>query len=498
MSYKDDFFDFIDDNRYEEARMLLENNKTFANEDPFYYLNMGLLLTDMERYQEAEVYLLKGVHAFPEHGEMHFRLAFCYYEQNLMEEALHEYIEAQQLDFGEGFIQGEIGNCYRALGQYKQALYCYEDVLMDQPNNPIYIAYAGNCYDVLGKRDDALAYYLKSYHLDPNDDACFDLANFYNREGNYEEEIKYLKQIKASENQTWKYYHIASAYVYLQQPENALVYLLKLKDEGSDDTNLHSLFGDVYAQLQDFKKSKKHYDLALQYYEHALTKEEEHTWIYQEMIWIAHKQKDWNKKLALLKRADKEKPNDLWLAHHFATCYSALGQSEDACRACEFCMKQGDTGKDMCDLYSWNLGLCNRAKEAIDVLVYRKEHYGEDRWMNMEFGRNYMLIEKYLQAIEYFKKACNKQDDDDGYCLGMIGACYYEVKEYQKAYQFLKDSLAKGYQDGYIFYYLGETLTHLHRKVEALEAFEKAFALNYETETVMRKIMILKNELYDD
>ena len=44
--------------------------------------------------------------------------------------------------------------------------------------------------------------------------------------------------------------------------------------------------------------------------EKALQKETDIYWIYQEMIWIAHKQQDWTKKLQYLERASEEKKDE--------------------------------------------------------------------------------------------------------------------------------------------------------------------------------------------
>ena len=68
MDYKEEFTQLIEENRLDDARILLEKHKLYASEEPFYYGNMGWILNHMERYQEAEVFLRKGLVYFPEDG----------------------------------------------------------------------------------------------------------------------------------------------------------------------------------------------------------------------------------------------------------------------------------------------------------------------------------------------------------------------------------------------------------------------------------------------
>ena len=61
MDYKEEFTQLIEENRLDDARILLEKHKLYASEEPFYYGNMGWILNHMERYQEAEVFREKGL-----------------------------------------------------------------------------------------------------------------------------------------------------------------------------------------------------------------------------------------------------------------------------------------------------------------------------------------------------------------------------------------------------------------------------------------------------
>lgn len=491
MDYKEKFIDLLDENKFDEARLVLEENKLHANEDPFYYGNMGWVLNHMERYKEAEFYLLKGVYLFEEEGWIHSQLGFCYNRLEKFENGLNELKKALEYGFNEKWIYGEMGWCLKQLNMYEEAIYIFEDALMDNANNPWIISQAADIYYLLGKKDIALEYFLKSYYLKPDSDACIDIANFYHEEKDYLNEIKYLSKIDNKEDQAWAKFQIASAYVELEKYDTALQYLNEAKICGKDDTSLHELIGDVYGFLDEDEKANEHYNIALSYYENALLIEHEHDWIYQQMIWIAHKQKDWNKKLSYLKRADKEKEDDLWLMYHFARCYTDLQKYDQAIQACEFCLKHNEQSKDMVDLYAWNLGRNKEEEKAIEILQFRIKKYGNDTWSYAELGWSYVQLEEYSKALDSFLNAY-ELDQTNAYHTSMIGYCYYSLLDYNKSLEYFTKSINLGRCDAWIYISIGETLEILKREKEALFYYEKAKELGYSHEFLDKKIHDLK------
>ena len=473
MDYKEEFLDLLNDNRFEEARILLERNKQYANEDPFFYGNMGWLLVHMERYQEAEIYLLKGIHLFEDDGWMYSQLGFCYHRQGRIEDGIQALYKALDYGYEESWVYAEIGWGYKELGDYKQAVSVFEDCLMDDPNNAWVLSQAAACYAFLHRDEDALDYYLKSYRILPDSDACFDLANYYHEHKQYRDEIQYLKQIKDEESIVWKEFQLARAYLSLQEPNVALQHLLVAEKAGRDDTSFHSLMADTYMALHQVEEANDHYNRALQYYERALLLEKDHGWIYQEMIWIAHKQKDWNKKLSYLERASKEKKEDLWLTYHFARCYSDLHRYPEAIDACVQCMKLGEKGADILDLYAWNLGRNKQYEDAIDVLFERMQKTDADDWCYGELGSNYMQLQDYATAFEFFEKG-SAMTQDPAYFQSMMGMCQFQLQNYQKALEYFHEAEELGRKDSWLYTSMGETLTKLQRYCEADTYFDKA------------------------
>ena len=466
MDYKEQFLDLINDNRFEEARILLDQNKQNANEDPFYYSNMGWLLVHMERYKEAELYLLKGIHLFEDDGWMYSQLGFCYHRQGKIRDGINALLKAIDLGYQEDWVYSEIGWGYKELGNYREALDIFEDCLMDDPNNAWVLSQAASCYAYLGKDDDALDYFLKSYRIEPDNDARLDLANFYHEHKDYENEICYLKQLVDDETPSWTQYQMARAYYLNNQYTNALDHAKRSVSLGKDDTSIHSLLGDIYMALNEKEHADESYNRSLRYYENALKLEKDKNWIFQEMIWIAHKQQDWKKKLAYLDRAIVYDPNSLWLHYHYARCYSDLNEFEKAIKECDYCVHHGEEGIDMLDLYAWNLGRNHQYEQAITILKKRIGLFGFDEWCYGELGSNYMQLKKYEDALTCFTDGI-KVAKDQAYFNSMLGVCKFQLQQYEEALTYLLKAKDEGRNDDWLFTSIAETLIKLNREDEA-------------------------------
>lgn len=299
MDYKEEFMQLLDQNRLEDARILLEQHQLYATEEPFYYGNMGWILNHMERYQEAEIYLRKGLVYFPEDGWMYSQLGFSLDRQGESDDGLKALEKALELGFDEPWLHGEIGWCYKQQGNFEKAITYFENGLMDDTRNVWLLHRLQRRIIMPGDKKTAEDYYLKSYHILPDEDARFDLARFYKACGEYDKEINILQEIQHPHYQDWKEYELGYAYSQKNEPQEALLHLLKALELGRDDTSERTLLGDVYRSLNRIKESDEQYNTALEYFEKAVQKETDTYWIYQEMIWIAHKQQDMKKKRAI-------------------------------------------------------------------------------------------------------------------------------------------------------------------------------------------------------
>lgn len=493
MDYKEQFAKLVEENRYEEARIALEKLKYNALEDPFYYANMGWILNHMERYQEAEVMLRKGIAVFPEDAWMYSQLGFCLDRLGFLDEGLTMLLTSLKRGFDEPWIHGEIGWCYKEKGDFKKAVEHFEDGLMDDEQNAFILSQAADAYASLGDMDTAEDYYKKSYLYAPDNNSLFDLANFYRQTQKYEREIEYLLQIEDAQENPGILFELGAAYYELHDFDKALSYLEKAMELGRDDTAIRAKLGDVYLALHKKKESDEQYNIALGYYEKALKREEDTYWIYQEMIWIAHKQKDMKKKHAYLMRASKEHEMTLWLMYHFARCYSDMGENKKAADACKYCIEEGEDGKEMYDLYAWNLGRCDCEKEAVQVLKECMEKYEPDDWNYGELGWNYAQLKEYEKARDCFYKAVELSHDNAMH-ISMLGWCCLRLQQYEEAARYVKQSMDLGRNDGWIHSVYAEVCEGQEKYEEAIHHYQYAIDHDYNEDWIHEEIKELKTK----
>lgn len=499
MDYKEEFEQLVAQKQYEDARILLEQNHIYALEDPFYYANMGWIMNQLERYEEALLCLKKGLTLFEGDGWMYSQIAYAYDRQGNLEEGLHAIDKAFALGFQEAWLFGEKGWCYKELQQYDKAIICFEDALMEDEENVWLLSQAAFTYLELKDEVSAEDYFLKCFRLQPNDDSLYDLVNFYKHVKKYEQIINYLDNDRPSDYEAWRSFELGNAYHEQQMEEKAIHYLEKSLANGRDDTGIRTLMGDIYGNLEDDVRRDEQYALALDYYEKALEREElsDREWIWQEMIWISHKQRAYEQKLAYLDRASQEFPDNLWMKYHYARCYSDLDDHLKAITACEECIRLGEDSKEMMDLYAWNLGRSEREQEAIVQLEQRMERFGEEEWCFGELGWNYALLKEYDKALAAYEKAHSYSPENYQH-VSMIGWCYLRKEQYDTALSFVLQAAELGRKDGWLHSVLGELYTALKLPEKALSEYETAFSLGFEEDWMHEEVKTLTEALHKE
>lgn len=487
MDYKDEFNVLVADNRLEEARIYLEKYKINALEEPFYYANMGWLFNHMERYEEAEMCLKKGLFQFPDDAWMYSQLGFCYNRQDRVKEGLALLLKSLDMGNDEAWIHGEIGWCYKDLMDYPMAVNYFENALMEDPRSVWTLSQAAGTYALLGKDDIAEEYFLKSYAIDSDVDAAYDIVNFYREHNYYEKVLPFLDEITDPTYASWKESELGSTYFHLAEYTKAYEHYMKAMEDGRDDTGIRNELGDICQALNQLEEANIHYNTALTYYEKALKNEDDRRWIYQEMVWIAHKQEAYEKKLAYLLRAQEELGDDPWFMYHFARTYTDLNEYAKAEDACQQCIKHGEEKKEILDLYAWNMGRNHKEDEALKVLEDRRLKYGEDEWLLGEIGWDYAQKKLYDKARLHFMKA-HEVNINNAAHVSMIGWCLLKENDIRGAKSYVEEAIRLGRNDGWAHATLAEIYEKLEERDKALFEYKAALDMNYESEWVKEEI----------
>ena len=106
-------------------------------------------------YEEALELFLKQVNNKPDDVQLYEKIAFCYQESGLYEEALKYYKRAELIDRKAWTIK-KIGLCLRRLGKYEEALEYYLQAGDMEPENVHTAIMIAHCYLDLKEYETAL------------------------------------------------------------------------------------------------------------------------------------------------------------------------------------------------------------------------------------------------------------------------------------------------------------------------------------------------------
>ncbi len=479
MSYKDEFHKLTEQQRFEDARALLEAHMAFANDDGFIYANMGWILNHIGRCQEAIAYLKKGLSAFPQDAWMMAQLGYAYNHTDQFQNALECLQNSLSMGHDEPWIHGEIGWAYRWLNEPQKAIEYFENALLDDPDNEWILSQAAYTYCDLQDKKSAEDYFKRIVLLSPNDDSYYDLAMFYKMEKRYKEELELLKNVKEDDS-GWRSFEMAVAYNRIGNHEEAIYLLQSCLEKGRDDTGIREELAGAYLSVGDEKQAEEQYQIEIRYYERALEKHPENTpQILQDMAWIAERLQDWEKELLLLKQLSQMEPNDTWVMYHLAKVYWNMDEYEKALPYLDACEKEKGKEIEPLSLKTLILGRLNRYDDALSALNDLQKMGRNDCWLWNEMGWDYSEVEQYQDAIHCYRKSL-QLDGKDPWVNSQLAWNLARMRQYQSALKYFERAVSYGRNDGWIFANIGWIYHHLDKDQQALPYFEKAKELGYE------------------
>lgn len=480
MNYKEEFQQLVDNQKYEDARVYLEENHISAFDELFYLNNMGWVLNHIGRCEEAIAYLQKASNMSPDDAWVITQLGYSYNHTGNHQEAIRLLEKGLSLGHDEAWIHSELGWCYRQTNDLKKAVDYFENALMEDEQNAWILAQAAFCYRDLEKYDAAEEYLKKAYFFSPDEDSLYDLAIFYRDQLRYEDELNTLSKVTANPESTWILFEQGYACNRLERYQEAKEAFMLCLERKRDDTGVREELGDALGALNEQEKANMHYDIALGYYEKAIKQhKEDSSWILRDMVWIAHKENDLPKKLKYLNRLNKVTPNYGWAMYHYAKVYSDMQEYKKAVKYCDLCIQIDGEDETCLSLKAWNLGKLKKYKEAIVLLDQIKAMGREDTWIYAEYGWDYSEVEEYQKAVEAYEKTITLGNKEI-WIYSQVGWNCGQIEQYEKALTYLFEAVQLGRCDGWIYATIGWCYNKLARFEEAMSYFDKAKADGYE------------------
>jgi Tfp pilus assembly protein PilF len=189
--------------------------------------NLGLVLVEQGKTQEAEKHYRQALRLMPEYYEAHSNLGLLLARQGKGEEAVAHYKKALAIHPGYAAAHNNLGMLFAEQGKIKEAEEHYRQALRGSPE---YYAAHNNLGILLsqqGKYEEAVAHYLKALAINP------DYADAHNNLG-----ISLAQKGK----------HVEALGHFLEA--------LRLK---SDDAQLHYNAGLTYLYLRNYPQARQHF-----------------------------------------------------------------------------------------------------------------------------------------------------------------------------------------------------------------------------------------------
>ena len=212
--------------------------------------NLGLLLEDSGRTDEAKSHYLKALELRPNYSEAHNNLGMLLDKTGQTDEAMNHYLKALEINPNYDKAYNNMGLLLEKTGQQNEAVEQYLKALEINPN----YADAHNNLGILlvksGRMNEAIAQYWKALEINPNfGEAHYNLANVLLKTGRIDEAVShYQKALTINPNHSKAHNNLGNALLQIGRIEEAIYHFqMALEINPNKISTLHNL-ADAYEQ----------------------------------------------------------------------------------------------------------------------------------------------------------------------------------------------------------------------------------------------------------
>lgn len=458
-----------------EIKKIIDNIEENGDECyifPDCYYEAALILCDLEKYEEAESYINRGMEICEDKLKFAYARAFIYKVNKKYDRAIKEYKNITEMDPSDSFAYYKIGEIYNTLKNYEVSISWFKKSAdLDKDNKYVYNE-IGELYHKLGKYELAIENYDKALKISESSYVWVNRGIANERLKNYDEALSnYESASKLEPENPYPYNNIGVMYEAKGDNEKALIYYKKAVECSKDSEGGECFYNNLYLLLVNMFKL----DEAFKCNEEAKAKfDNKYRYYYREAA-LYKKQRNFDKAISkakdILKREDAPK---FEYYEFIGDCYLAAKKYDESIIWYKKLFASPKHKKELA-VYL-NLALAYKDKKKyFKALYYIKKQI---KYVKGE-ASNYLVCADILKKLgfksssyKYYKKALNiflrnHQGSDEEDILSNyyrnLGRCYYGMHDYDNAIKYLNIAL-----DGKVcrgchcsrcyeaFYYLGE------------------------------------------
>lgn len=382
-------------------------------------------------------------------ANLYFELGLLHYSNDDHEQAVSLIVKAVHEDPGETWYRYVLGNVYRGIGRYKEALSIYHEVENIYQNAELYFG-MGICHEELSEWTKAIWFYEKVIELDDSfRDTNRRLYNCYEerfcieyRQSDYEKSLSYInKQLELTDD-GYRYWN--RAYLYndgmetdaaLRDYEKALTMIAE-----EDRYIVLENIGFTYKSDRQFEKAYEAYRRAVDCMEPKNRSDKG----YSGMAECSKKLEDYERAIDCCKEGLAQIPDseDLW--DLLRDCYEETDRFEEALAAEKSNLEHGEKASNYYGNVSFIQLRMGKVQESLDTFEEGRKALIADCADKEELaelydtmGDRYVELAEFAKAAQQFQKsvALRRENDFWGRFNGELDLAknYYMTGEYDKA-----------------------------------------------------------------
>jgi len=395
--------------------------------------NLGLVLSEQGRFEQAEDYCKKALKINPNMPGAHNNLGNIYRARGLQNEAEQSYRKAIKQGMQTPEIWCNLGTVLQEQGHNDDARDAYDKALALDDR---FVAAHSNLGGLLLtelKLEEAWRHLQRAEHLAPDDiDVLNALGNYYHETGELEKaEASFGRALEVQPNNPEVNYRAGFYYLQLCELDKAVIYLKKAVQLDPNHAKALAALGQIYDAWVKRRLAEQCYEKAIAFGGHdpIIVK----SYCGHLLKWQRHKEV-----LPILQRIQQELPDNPTVQLGLAEYYARVGDYESADQCYEKLM---DTNPDEVSYYCLRAEMDesrHQLEAAIDFANQAIKLEPENLQAHTLLARIYARQKKYHDALAIYAQIGefnqNKEKQYSSTLLFEKGKLLDKLKDYDEAY----------------------------------------------------------------
>jgi len=478
----------------DEAMRFSETAAKIDPDNKWYQFLYAELLSENDDFEGAAVIYRQLLQKYPNNFDYYFDLSYMLIKSGDLEGAIETYDQLEQrIGVNEDIIYQK-QRLYIKLNDVENAAKETQKLIDQDPENPAYYVMKAEIYEANGMEKEASEIYEQLKEIDPeNPMVQISMANYYKSKGENE---KYFAEVtKIIENPQLEieptklmilYFYLEKGELTEKQEKEAFLLTEKLMEVHPKNGMSYAVHGDLL-----FKTNKE--KEALEFYEKALETDKSKFEIFQQVMEIHFRLKQYDQLIEVCDEAIELFPNQHWSYYFSGLAYNNQDNYEKAQRSFKRAIVIGFGNKNFLgEVYAQLADVYNSTKE------YEKSDKNFDKSLthvpdNPYTLNNYSYFlslrgDKLDKAAEMSARS-NELEPDNASFQDTYAWILYKQKKYEDSEKWMKKALDNGGTGRYVILeHYGDVLFQLGRVDEAVEHWIKAKESGAKSEMLDKKI----------